>query len=765
MEHINRKIYLALGGALIMAIIAASTYLAFSKPKPPAPSKLMPLKEFSIAATQSGPACVHTISGEILWSCVGKDCTLAETETCNSRGKSFAEFVDNEATITSESTSSTFEQIGTVAGIEDISCSGTSTASIGQLGCLSGQKISVVGPARVFSGSMNSPKQGEIFSKTASSSVADASRYFDVNKNEKVRIGIGVRNNGKSVVNDSYSYSVFKVEQAPKGSVVGANSPICDTQLTKLEAQNDITLTNKVTKSNNRYTLKPSETKLLTAEWASTKSDCGLYQVNISAETFNDETIKTCPSTKPNSNIITSAFIRVAGDCDFPQCNRIELIRQNENSLKSQSVNPGEDIKVRMYLNKSPKEQNLTNSVVAELNHSTNVVYEGFQREGSLNCSSKGTKVTCTLANTEPVKFIELNFKVSEDIKSGEEVSLSMLVLYNGKTTGGSCTKTLKVQSNTLSCEYKPMSTWIEQSRRYDGKGNYFDNNSPARLRTFTIPQSSTKKQVKVRYELAPIGDKTIMSSNGACGPQSNEEAEIYVVGENLMNRTFFGGYRFKDNSYGDTILNKVTNPTPLKPLVHEQTLELAPGSYSIISKWQGDGEDFWDTDIANAKYLVDAKNESKGQVTYDDAIKNPERYGPLCNWAGSYRVRASYCIVDEGQNHAQQLERAVVTIKNNDITNGDFVASIAVNGISLIQQNSNPSIKVEPGKTETFEFVYQNPFPQTSVLEISEHPSSKAKGTLVGALVVKVTTNSTLLDFREQTELNQNALRLKFPQ
>lgn len=764
MENVNRKIYLVLAGAFIMALIAVSTYLAFSKPKIPEPTKLMPLKDFAIAATINGTACVNTNNGDVLWNCANSTCTSSEIESCLNNAKSYAQFMNNEITLTSQSSASAIDIQESVAGISDVSCSNQSSAITGQLGCLSSQKVSVVGPPKTFSGTVQDPKNKRAFSALASNKVYDSARFYDVTKNESVKLGIDLRNNSTNQINDKYTFLVQKVTQAPIGMFSSSNTALCSEQLVNLEEKNDIELKQHFVQSDIDYKIEPKKSVFIGGEWKPSTNDCGLYKVSISANTFKDEHAKACPANKPNSDVVAMAYVRVAGNCTFAQCDRIEIISDNEQALKANNLKAGDNIKVRMYLDKSPKEINLGSNIVAELNYPSSLNYVDFTKQPDINCVNSANKINCTLSNNSPVKFVELKFKVAENLLPNEEIKLGMNVLQNGSVVGGTCSKTLSTNQSVASCEYKPMGNWVEQSRKYNGKDDFYDSNSPAKLRTFTVPQSAQKQKVKVMYEYAPIGDKTIKANNGACAPQSNEEAEIYVVGENLINKTYYAGHRFSDNLFKDTLTHKITNPNPDLPTVIEQELELAPGSYSITSKWQGDGEDFWDKDISDKKYFVDVRNQTKGSVSYDDAITNSSTYGPLCNWAGSYRVRASYCIENESPNYAQQLERAVITIKNNALV-GNLTSSVHVNGVRLVLPNAKSTLLVEAGKTKTFEFVYQNPFPDQSVIEIVQDATSGAEADLLAVGIIEVKSKQVLLDFREKTRLSQNPIKIKFPQ
>ena len=468
MENVNRKIYLVLAGAFIMALIAASTYLAFSKPKIPEPTKLMPLKDFAIAATINGTACVQIDNGEVLWNCSGSICTSTEIETCLNNSKSYAQFLNNEVTLTSQSSASVVDMQESVAGISDVSCSNQSSAITGQLGCLSSQKVSVVGPPKTFSGTVQDPQNKKAFSALASNKVYDSARFYDVTKEESVKLGIDLRNNSTQQVNDKYTFLVQKVTQAPIGTFSSSNTALCSEQLVNLEEENDIELKQHFVQSDLDYVIEPKKSVFIGGAWKPSTNDCGLYRVSISANTFKDENAKSCPANKPNSDVVAMAYVRVAGNCTFAQCDRIEIISDNEQAPKANSIKPGDNIKVRMYLNKSPKESNSDSNIVAELNYTASLSYVDHTKQPDINCVNSTNKVNCTFNNNSPAKFVELQFKIAENILPNEKIELSMNVFQNGNVVGGTCSKTLSMNQNVTSCEYKPMGNWIEQSRKYN---------------------------------------------------------------------------------------------------------------------------------------------------------------------------------------------------------------------------------------------------------------------------------------------------------
>lgn len=589
--------------------------------------------EFVIATANNTGACFSTKSNEIIWNCAESKCTETEVQSCITNGNHYTDLQNNDLLLSSVTTESTIAS-PMVAGANTNTCPLASSGVLPQNGCVSGQMISVIGPPKTFTKTKAIIRESGVFSKTASYDLTDTTRVYLSTNREPVRFAIKLKNNGRDKVNDTYDFLVSKVIEAPLGTTVTGSTSLCDAQLQQLDRTLQIKEISRFVKLDQPYLINVNEVKMLTGEWTPSSTDCGLYKIELAADTFSDEVSKQCPVQPITSNnVVARAFVRVVGSA----------------------------------------------------------------------CGS---------------------------VKGLNTVSSA--------------------------CTYAPFSDWVEQSR---------DKNTSVRLKTFALPDQNLKHKVKVKYEYAPVGDKTSQTSPN-CGPQANEEAAIQVVGENFVNKLYFGGYRFEDNAYADTKQDSIANNYPDTVASKEMELNLPPGAYSIMSNWQGDGQDFWNMPISGKKYYLDVRNKAKGMIPYELARADKDQYGDDCKWAGSYKIRASYCVAGNLGNTSSQMQNLTLVLKNNNVATGTFRGNVTINGVELGQTNGDTTMVLAPGEVKTFEFVYSNQFPSAAVLEINQETGSDTNTSLVKAIITNTNENSKpLFTYNTLRRITLEGIRFKFPQ
>lgn len=341
-----------------------------------------------------------------------------------------------------------------------------------------------------------------------------------------------------------------------------------------------------------------------------------------------------------------------------------------------------------------------------------------------------------------------------------KETLTNVVQVFSGDTKLTECLATVAIPAKPVaqSCTYV-YSDWVDQYRTDHIKP--IDKNSPKSLSTITIPQGSAAEKVKIIYEYRPLRDKTSANTSGIaefsreanpgrCAPQANEEVLMYLATENALSRQVTAVHRFNDNKIADALVDPSAKGT--------KTFEfsLNPGVYSLNARWAGDGTIYCTRDASinpaacktngqnilgefvkdlTYKYKSDLTNPSSPVITYDTAVKEAPKYGPLCKWNGSYQVRTGWCIV--GQNTvspAAQLQTIELNLTNTRVF-GSTDIEIYVNGAKQTI-NGSSRIVVPARGSKLVKFNYLNAYPQKTVLEIK---SLTAGGTKITRLNVTV--------------------------
>ena len=308
---------------------------------------------------------------------------------------------------------------------------------------------------------------------------------------------------------------------------------------------------------------------------------------------------------------------------------------------------------------------------------------------------------------------------------------------------------TIPVKPSVETCNYK-YSAWVDQYRTDHVKP--IDKNSPKTLSLFTVPQGSARK-VKVIYEYRPLRDKSSVNSRGIeeftretnpgrCAPQANEETLMYLATENTLVKQVTAVHRFEDNKIADALVDP--NVKGSKTF----DFSLNPGVYSLNARWAGDGTIYCTRNALinpaacktngqnvlgefikdpNYTYKSDLTNPNSPTITYNTAIKEAPKYGPLCKWNGSYQVRTGWCIVGENTvSPTSAVQSISLTLSNNALL-GNAGVEVYVNG-SKQTINGSTTVVLPARGTKTVKFNYLNTYPQKTVVEIRSLSSSTAK-------------------------------------
>ena len=337
--------------------------------------------------------------------------------------------------------------------------------------------------------------------------------------------------------------------------------------------------------------------------------------------------------------------------------------------------------------------------------------------------------------------------------------------VYSGNTMLTDCKAAVAIPAKPVeaSCKYI-YSDWVEQFRADHTKPE--DRNSPKTLSTITVPQGANNQKVKIIYEYMPVRDVTSSTAAGVpefqatanparCAPQANEEALMYLATENTVTRQLTAVQRFDDNKIADAL----SDPSAKRTKTFD--FGLNPGVYSLNARWAGDGTVYCTRDSAinpaacktngqnilgefikdaNYKYKSDLTNPASPMITYSTAVNEAPKYGPLCKWSGSYKVRAGWCLVEtkETIQPTGQVQSIEITLSNGSLFVGSAV-EISVNGAKQTIDGSN-SVVIPARNTKAVKFNYLNNYPQKTLVLI------KSLGGATKAKKLNVTSNGTTI-------------------
>jgi hypothetical protein len=330
-----------------------------------------------------------------------------------------------------------------------------------------------------------------------------------------------------------------------------------------------------------------------------------------------------------------------------------------------------------------------------------------------------------------------------------KETLSNTIQVFSGTTKLAECNAVVTVPAKPVptTCNYI-YSAWVEQYRADHAKPT--DRNSPKALTTITVPQGASGQKVKVIYEYMPVRDNLGTAATGIaefqaeanparCAPQANEETLMYLSTENTVSKQITAVHRFADNKKTDGVTEN-----------KKFEFALNPGVYSLNARWAGDGTIYCTRDAAinpaacktngqnilgefikdlNYKYKADLTNPASPMITYNTAIKEAPKYGPLCKWSGSYKVRAGWCLVEPMQTIQPigEVHSIEVTLSNSAMFVGSAV-EILVNGVKQTVDGST-TVMVPANSTKVVKFNYLNKYPQkTLVLIKSLGGTSKVK-------------------------------------
>ncbi len=171
---------------------------------------------------------------------------------------------------------------------------------VGQNACVSPKGIAVP-PGQ------SSANQSGLFNyRPASATVSDATKYYDVSKNEGVSFSVQVTNTTSTPLNDQYHFFAQKVTESPRGTAVNAQSPLDEATLEVNHRNNGDVQETVFNSGNMNFSLGANETKTLTGLWTPNNNECGLYQIDMGVVDFDNAACAT-------DLVVGAGFVRVMG--------------------------------------------------------------------------------------------------------------------------------------------------------------------------------------------------------------------------------------------------------------------------------------------------------------------------------------------------------------------------------------------------------------------------------------------------------------------